>query len=126
MVRFIDDNTVLINQVYRNEKSVLNPLLKAGLECKFLIFEVKKEHKDNWAYLNFQQTKDILLVPKLGIDEDDSAIKQISDCFPEYASINRIIQVSDMESIVSINGALNCKSWTIKIYLFKNKGIPDS
>jgi agmatine deiminase len=115
MVRFINDNTVLINHVYRNEKSVLNPLLKAGLECKCLNFEVKKEHKDNWAYLNFLQTKDILLVPKLGIDEDDQAIKQISDCFPEYASKNRIIQVPDIKPIVNNGGALNCISWTIKV-----------
>jgi len=115
MVRFINDNTVLINHVYRNEKSVLNPLLKVGLECKCLNFEVKKEHKDNWAYLNFLQTKDILLVPKMGIDEDDQAIKQISDYFPEYASRNRIIQVPDMEPIVSKGGALNCISWTIKV-----------
>jgi agmatine/peptidylarginine deiminase len=115
MVRFIDDNTVLINHIYRNEKSVLNPLLKAGLECKCLNFEVKKEHKDNWAYLNFLQTKNILLITKLGIDEDDQAINQISDCFPEYASKNRIIQVPDMEPIVSKGGALNCISWTIKV-----------
>jgi len=115
MVRFINDNTVLINHVYRNEKSVLNPLLKAGLECKCLNFEVKKEHKDNWAYLNFLQTKDILLVPKMGIDEDDQAIKQISDYFPEYASRNRIIQVPDIKPIVSKGGALNCISWTIKV-----------
>jgi len=26
MVRFIDEHTVLINHVYRNEKSVLNPI----------------------------------------------------------------------------------------------------
>ena len=115
MIRFINEDTVLINHVYRNEKSVLNPIKKAGLQYSYINFEVSNEDKDNWAYLNFLQTKDILLVPKLGVEEDDQAMRQLSEYFPDYASKNRIIQVPNMRPIIEEGGALNCISWTIKV-----------
>jgi agmatine deiminase len=73
--------------------------------------KVKKTDKRNWAYINFLQTKDLILLPKFGIDEDEQAFKQIEEYFPDYK--NRIAQV-DMTKIVRFGGALNCISWTTK------------
>ncbi len=115
IVRFIDDQTVLVNHIYRTEKTLLDPLKKAGLNCEFLEYEVKKEYINNWAYINFLQTSDVLLLPKLEVDEDEQALKQISDYYPGYATANRIIQVPFMKPLVEEGGALNCISWTIKI-----------
>jgi agmatine/peptidylarginine deiminase len=74
---------------------------------------VKKQNKNNWAYINFLQTKDLILLPKLGTDEDEQALKQISDFYSDYADKNRIVQV-EMNDIIALGGALNCISWTIK------------
>jgi agmatine/peptidylarginine deiminase len=114
MLRFIDNKTVLINHIYRTD-SVLNYRLKqAGLHCEYLNYEVKKRHKYNWAYINFLQTKDLILLPKFNIEEDNQAFKQISDFYPDYAKNKSIAQV-DMTDVVRFGGALNCIAWTIKI-----------
>lgn len=113
MLRFIDEQTVLINA---NEKtSTLERRLKEhGLKCEYLSFEVKKENPDNWAYINFLQTQNLILLPKFNIAEDEQAFDLFRDYFPDYVQRDRIIQV-DMRSIVKYGGALNCISWTIKV-----------
>lgn len=124
MVRFIDDKTVLVNgyfQHYSNEfkKQFFNEFIKHKIDCKFLTYDVKKEHKNNWAYINFIQTENILLVPKFGIEEDNQALEQIKSCFPEYAKNNRVVQINCSE-IIKGGGALNCISWNV----YKSKNIP--
>ena len=65
-----------------------------------------------FAYLNYLQTKDFILLPSLGIDKDDEKLEEeIKSYFPEY--INRIRKIN-MNKIISKGGALNCISWTIK------------
>ncbi len=113
MLRFIDDQTVLINAIEKTP-TLERRLKEHGLKCEYLRFEVKRQDSDNWAYINFLQTKDLILVPKLNIDEDEQAIELFEAYFPNYAKRNRIIQV-DMSSIVKCGGALNCISWTIKV-----------
>lgn len=113
-VRFIDDKTVLVNHIYYNESSLINPLKKAGLKVEKLNFNVKREDENNWAYLNFLQTKNIILIPKLDADEDEQALSQLSEYYSDYASNNRIIFIPNMRPIIKEGGALNCISWTIK------------
>ncbi|MDD3723362.1 MAG: agmatine deiminase family protein [Lutibacter sp.] len=113
-VRFIDDKTVLVNHIYQNKSSLINPLKKAGLKVEKLNFNVKKENENNWAYLNFLQTKDIILIPKLDAEEDEQALSQLSEYFSDYASNNRIIFIPNMLPIIKEGGALNCISWTVK------------
>lgn len=113
MVRFIDNNTVLVNKHYKKNTVLIYRLESSGLKCKFLNYGVKKQNKNNWAYINFLQTKDLILLPKLGANEDEQALKQISDFYPDYADKNRIIQI-EMNDIIALGGALNCISWTIK------------
>ena len=84
-----------------------------GLTCKKMEFSVDQEDERNWAYLNFLQTKDLILLPKLNIEEDNQALEQISKYYPDYAKSKRIAQV-DMTDIVKQGGALNCISWTTK------------
>ncbi len=113
MLRFIDEKTVIINEVEKTPK--LEKVLKElGLKWEYIRYEVKNPNEDlNWAYINFLQTKDLILLPKLNIDEDEQAFKQIEIYYPDYASNNRIVQI-DMTEIVKEGGALNCISWTIK------------
>jgi agmatine/peptidylarginine deiminase len=113
MLRFIDKNTVLVHEIYESE-SLQKQLSVHGLKWKYLQFDVKLPNEDlNWAYINFLQTKDLILLPKLNIEEDEQAFEQMKKYYPDYARNNRIAQV-DMTEIVNEGGALNCISWTIK------------
>jgi len=113
MVRFIDNQTVLIDAFYKTDTVLTYRLKSCGLKCEFLNYEVKKQDVNNWAYVNFLQTRDLILLPKLGHEEDDQALKQISDFYPDYANKNRIVQI-ELNDIVALGGALNCISWNIK------------
>ncbi len=113
MLRFIDNETVLIYEFYAEDKTLLKQLDKNGINWKVLKFNVKKADKRNWAYINFLQTKDLILIPKFENDEDDQALLQIKECFPEYDKRDRIHRV-DMSKVILFGGALNCISWTIK------------
>jgi agmatine deiminase len=113
MLRFIDEKTVLINEVEKTAR--LEKELKAhGLNWEYIRYTVDNLNEDlNWAYINFLQTKDLILLPKLNIDEDEQAFEQIKIYYPDYARNKRIVQV-DVTEIVKYDGALNCISWTKK------------
>jgi agmatine deiminase len=120
MIRFIDDNTVLLQgyfdsygELFKNK--LFEQLKQNGLQLKYLRYNAELEDEENnWAYMNYLQTKDIILLPKLGIEEDEQAYSQICGYFPEYDKMGRIRQV-DIREILKYGGALNCISWTIKI-----------
>jgi agmatine/peptidylarginine deiminase len=122
MLRFINENKVLINGIYRKENSFKNQLLKTleanKINWDWISFNVEKENSRNWAYINFLQTKDIILIPKFEIEEDNQALGILNKHFPIYAEKDRIIQV-DMRRVVKFGGALNCISWTIQEMDFK-------
>lgn len=113
VLRFINDTKVLINEIYEYDTRLLYRLKQSGLKWDFLRFKVNKKDKRNWAYINFLQTKDLILIPKLKIDEDNQAFEQIEKHYPDYAKNNRIAQIN-MTDIIKFGGALNCISWTIK------------
>lgn len=111
VLRFIDDETVLISHYYREDSVLMSRLKTEGIKFEFLDFKVQKQYKDNWAYINFLQTKDLILLPIFGVDEDIQAIEQMENFYPDYK--NRIATV-DMTEIVKHHGALNCITWTTK------------
>jgi agmatine deiminase len=88
-------------------------LIKARLKIKILNYKVKKESKLNWAYINFLHTRDLILLPKMGIDEDSQALEQISEYYPEYANNNKIEQVEMKDIVEQGGGGLNCLTWTV-------------
>ncbi|MFH0761004.1 MAG: agmatine deiminase family protein [Bacteroidota bacterium] len=111
MVRFIDNDRVLISHFYRGDSVMRYRIQKAGLKTEFLDYKQKTNNKLNWAYINFLQTKDLILLPKFGIDEDTQAFEQIETYYSGYKG--RIAQV-DMTEIVKLGGAINCITWTTK------------
>lgn len=118
-VRFIDNDTVLLNWYYRTSeeyfrKSLLDPFTEKGLRYEWLDLGLDNDKIDayNWAYINFLQTEDLILVPKLGNKEDDIAFSQICNFYKSYADRGRVFQV-DSRQVVEKEGALNCISWTI-------------
>lgn len=115
MLRFVNNEKVLISGFYEKahdefKKWILESLDKAKIDRDWLRVS-DNEVEDNIAYINFLQTKDLILVPALNRPEDDKAIEEISKHFPKYA--DRIDKV-DMREIVRYDGALNCITWTTK------------
>lgn len=86
---------------------------KKALERKFdvipLKYSAKRKHQRSWAYINFLQTEHLLMLPQLGIAEDEQAIEQIGKAFPQYD----IVGIPALEA-VRRGGALNCISWNVK------------
>jgi len=118
MLRFINEDTVLISGFYETIDLEFKQELLKVLELSDLKWEwlrsSEKETEEHIAYINFLQTKDLILLPKLNKrDEDDEALKVISKFYKDYAERERIFQV-DMTDIVKYGGALNCISWTVK------------
>jgi agmatine deiminase len=113
VLRFIDEETVLINHHYRHDQTLLKTLHKQGLKTEFLQYKLKSQEKRNWAYLNFLQTQDIILVPIIGAKEDEQAIEQLGQFFSAYQKNNSIVPLRS-EDIIKYGGALNCISWTLK------------
>lgn len=115
MVRFIDKNTVLIQGYFLEmgktfQKQLFEALEASGLDWRTLKFQVDKPDKDNWAYMNFLQTPDFILVPKLGIEEDQPALEQIRKHFSSYPP-DSILPIFCPELIKKGGGGLNCISW---------------
>lgn len=116
MIRFIDNQNVLLQGYFDKYKEkfknhLYGELDRIGLKWKMMEFHLNVEDERNWAYMNFLQTKDLILLPKFGIDEDIQAFEQIENYFTDYKG--RIAQV-DMTDIVKFGGALNCITWTTK------------
>jgi agmatine/peptidylarginine deiminase len=82
------------------------------LKWKFLDADYTVKMNQKFAYLNYLQTNDLILIPSLGIDKDDEVVeKKTKECFPDYTG--RIHKVR-MNDIIAEGGALNCISWTKK------------
>lgn len=109
MVRWIDENSVLVNDFSNESKSFNDRLVKAlkksGLDVKFMKyckgFFTKK--RDWGAYLNFIKIKDILIVPIYGIDDDDTALQQINKIYSGCT-----IETINLSEIIELGGALHC------------------
>jgi len=121
MVRFIDNETVLLQGYYKTRKdlfevgfieNLLGTLKENHLKYEFVNIDYPEKINAKFAYLNYLQTKDFILLPSLGIDQDDEALEQeIKKYFPGY--VDRIRKIK-MNSIINRGGALNCISWTLK------------
>ena len=109
MVRWIDENSVLVNDFSNESKSFNDRLIKAlkksGLDVKFMKYkEGFFTKKRDWgAYLNFIKIKDILIVPIYGIDDDDVALEQIKKF---YSSCR--VETMNLSEIIELGGAIHC------------------
>ena len=73
-----------------------------------LKYESKRQHARSWAYINFLQVGKLVLVPQLGLEEDEQALEQIGNALPGC----EVVGIPSMEA-VRRGGALNCISWNV-------------
>lgn len=112
MVRHVEGNKVLLNNYCDYDKSFRNKIVKI-LQTHFDIEELSYKNTgpsiNNWAYINYLQVGNLILLPTLGIKEDEQALAQFRKVFPTQQ-----IEQVDVSEIVPLGGALNCISWNIK------------
>ncbi len=124
-VRFIDENTVLINddkEVLKDIKSLHTykrqsveqffyslrmSLYNAGLKWKYLTYVQGKPEKDDFnLYLNFLKLKNIILMPTYGMPAyDKEAKRQLNEYF------NKEVIMVEAKELSRKGGMINCVTW---------------
>lgn len=90
--------------------TIIRRLKNRGWEVTEMLFDVSKPDMSfNWAYINYLQVGNKIIVPVFGIPEDKQAVRYITDANP-YCDIRTI----RMRDITSQGGALHCITWNIK------------
>ena len=92
-------------------------VLDKHFEVVSLKYDVETLNENSWAYINYLQIDDLVLVPHLGIPEDEQARQQIENLLPEC----NVISVPDAMEAVKDGGAFNCISWNIKAQIDNQK-----
>ena len=125
MLRFLDENTLLVNDYSRtNEsKSFLEKLYGVfglhGLNIIHLPYKfypyIKNKKGETTAigcYINFIQVGDVILFPKFNEDEelDSLAFEKAKKIYKDKAKVYQV----ECRDIAMQGGVLNCISWNIK------------
>lgn len=111
MVRFIEDKKVLLNNYIDFDKSLrkrLINILSSHFEVIELHYDIQKQSSLSWAYINFLQVGNLILLPAMGIEEDKQALSLLKEI------VKTNIEQVNVAEIVRSGGALNCISWNIK------------
>ena len=114
MVKWTGGNHVLMSN-YRDfdpeeADEIRRRLENAGFEVTEMLYDVPHPNRDfNWAYINYLEVGDVIIVPTFGIPEDAQALKYIREANP-YS----IVQGFRMRDIARNGGALHCITWNIR------------
>lgn len=115
MVRFMDENTVVINDYQREKKWFYRAfeiaIHNTGLEyikIPYNVYDNKSNDQANGDYINYLQMENTVIVPTFGIKEDDEVVKQFETIFT-----GQTITTIDSNEIANDGGILNCITWNI-------------
>ena len=112
IIHYLGDNRVLMTNYADFDEDYAKEylqILERHFEVITLKYNVKRKHQRSWSYINFLQVGNFILVPQLGIPEDEQALEQISNALPDC----EVVGIPALEA-VRRGGALNCISWNIK------------
>ena len=112
LIHYLGENRVLMTNYGDFDKSFAQDflrILEKHFDVKTLKYNLEKTDKNSWAYINFLQVGSLVLVPQLGIPEDEQALQQIAEALPQC----KVVGVPALEAVRK-GGALNCISWNIK------------
>lgn len=113
MLRFLDDDTLLINN-YENEPEYFRRAFNKAIKNTRLNYvEIPyKPHPNpaqaNGCYINYLQMNGTIILPTFGIKEDDEVLKHFEKLF-----IGHKIATIDANEIANEGGVLNCITWNI-------------
>lgn len=117
MVRFLNENTVLISDFSREKEWFFRAfeiaIHNTGLDyikVPYNVYNNKKNDQANGTFINYLQMKNCVIIPTFGIKEDDDVVKQFETIFTEQT-----IATIDSNEIANDGGVLNCITWNINI-----------
>ncbi|MDE7092506.1 MAG: agmatine deiminase family protein [Muribaculaceae bacterium] len=119
MMRFVDSNTVLVNDLDQDLKYMKEAIIKAldKANLKYINvpwFEHKiKGNKDHaiGIYINYLEVGNLIVMPMFGVEgnKDAEALAKLKEVFP-----NKIIETIDYNDVALQGGLLNCTTWVVK------------
>ncbi len=116
ILRFIDENFVVINDFSKVDKSygqkLKFSLLNAGISYIELPNEFEKTESyidDRGDYVNFLEMENIVLIPSYKSNMDEVALLVYKELFN-----GKRVESIDCSDIAINGGALNCITWSIK------------
>ena len=115
MLRFVDDNTVLINNYNNSDAQLMQKLVQilrsAGLNIISIPYN-PYANKGKWdasgIYMNYLHMSHGIVLPVFNRKEDEAAIRQFEKLFPSLT-----IATVESSSLAEEGGILNCISWNI-------------
>jgi agmatine deiminase len=117
MVRFIDEDTVLINDYSKEsisyQRNFRMALHNAGLDWIELPYNPYPNSNGDSAcgvYINFLQMQQAIILPVFNSHFDDRAFKVISEVFK-----GQVIRTVNSTALAEQGGILNCISWNIAV-----------
>jgi len=116
MVRFVDKNTILGNDLASELKywreGMQKVIVEKGLKYINVPFFEPKDRKHPLSavgiYVNYLQVNNLIVLPVFGRDEDKQAIDVIKEAFPA-----KIIETIDYTDVAQEGGLLNCTTWVV-------------
>lgn len=120
MVRFVNKDTILGNDLNAEYKYIREGINKACLEnnlqyinVPFFVPKYDKKHAMNaiGIYVNYLEVDNLIVLPKFGVagNRDEEALSLFKKIFPD-----RIIETVDYNEVTLEGGLLNCSTWTVK------------
>lgn len=125
MIRFVDSNTVLVNNLDKDfvymKKAIIKALDNANLKyINFPWFEHKIKGNTDHAigiYLNYLEVGNLIVMPVFGVpgNKDAEALAKLKGVFP-----SKTIETIDYNDIALAGGVLNCTTWVVRKKLSNN------
>ena len=113
IVHYAGDGKILLTN-YDDSSLYYFRRFRKVLEKHFEVFPLKyatkRRHAHSWAYINFLQIGKLVLVPQLGLEEDEQALEQIGKVLSDF----EVIGIPALEA-VRRGGGLNCISWNVSM-----------
>lgn len=116
MVRFVDEDTVLVNRYTGRDSNrfmhqLQQALKDAGLACIEMPYNPycnQSGDEANGIYINYLQMSQAVVLPVFGMKEDKDALRVVEKVF----SGQKIVTINSND-IARDGGVLNCISWNI-------------
>lgn len=116
MVRFFDEQTLLINDYSKESKSFQKAfeiaIHKTGLEyikIPYNVYGNKNNDQAKGDYINFLQVENTVIVPTFGLQDDDKVLGMFEKIFAGQS-----VKSIESNEIANEGGVLNCITWNIK------------
>lgn len=119
MVRFVDENTVIGNDLSADSRTFQTNMERAMrlanlnyIDFPYFNHEIK-DNEDHaiGIYLNYLEVGNLIVMPIFGVpgNKDADALAKLKDVFP-----NKIIETIDYNDVALTGGILNCTTWVIR------------